>query len=78
MKTAFDFRKRVDLAHRFHALIHEEQPYTFFYTRKRTGYWQKSLKNVQFAKTRPYKNHEPWYLAPANYKPTFERIADLI
>ena len=66
MKTAFDFRKRVDLAHRFHALIHEEQPYTFFYTRKRTGYWQKSLKNVQFAKTRPYKNHEPWYLAPAN------------
>jgi ABC-type transport system substrate-binding protein len=66
MKTAFEFRDRVALAHRFHNLLHDEQPYTFFYTRKRAGYWQPELSNVQFAKTRPYKNHEPWYLAPAN------------
>jgi ABC-type transport system substrate-binding protein len=66
MKTAFEFRDRVDLAHRFHNLLHDEQPYTFFYTRKRAGYWQPELSNVQFAKTRPYKNHQPWFLAPAN------------
>jgi peptide/nickel transport system substrate-binding protein len=66
MKTAFEYRDRVTLAHRFHNLLHEEQPYTFFYTRKRAGYWQPELSNVQFAKTRPYKNHEPWFLAPAN------------
>ena len=66
MHTTFDFRERVKLSHRFHQLIHEEAPYTFFYTRKRPGYWQPQLDNVQFAKVRPYRNHKTWHLAPAN------------
>ena len=66
MKTAFEFRERVELANRFHRLLYDEQPYTFFYTRKTAAYWQNTLRNVHFAKVRPYRNHEPFYLAPAN------------
>jgi len=66
LKGEFDFDARVKLAHAFHQLTYEEQPYTFFYTRKRKVYWQATLDNVWFQMTRPYMNPRPWYFsAPA-------------
>ncbi len=62
LETEFDERKRKELAHEFHALIHEEQPYTFFYTRKSIVFWQKELQNVWFQLTRPHVNPRPFYL----------------
>ena len=63
MRAEFDFDQRVQLARKFHKIVYDEQPYTFFYTKKRVIYWQDELSNVWFARTRPQENHRPWYLA---------------
>ena len=39
-KSEFDETKRRALAKEFHQLLYDEQPYTFFYTRKRPVFWQ--------------------------------------
>jgi len=63
MATEFDHARRVELAHRFHALIAEQQPYTFFYTRKRPAFWQSNLRTVRFGNVLPYRDHRFWHLA---------------
>jgi len=63
LETTFDHARRVELGNRFHRLLHEEAPYTFFYTRKRPGFWQPELSNVRFALVRPYRNHKAWFLS---------------
>jgi ABC-type transport system substrate-binding protein len=63
LQKEFDYDERVRLAHAFHKLTYDEQPYTFFYNRKRKVFWQPELKNVQFSQTRPYMNPRPWFLA---------------
>lgn len=65
LQKEFDYDERVRLSHAFHKLTYDEQPYTFFYTRKRKVYWQPELKNVEFGKTRPYMNPRPWFVASA-------------
>jgi ABC-type transport system substrate-binding protein len=62
LQLEFDPEKRVELAHQFHRLVYDEQPYTFFYTRKRPGFWQPELQHVEFGTDRPHKNHRPWFL----------------
>jgi len=66
MAVTFDYDERIRLAHEFHALLAEEQPYTFFYTRKRPVFWQPALKNVRFGLVRPYRDHRAWYFGPAD------------
>ena len=62
LETEFDEGRRKELAHQFHRLLYDEQPYTFFYTRKSVVFWQKELKNVWFQLVRPHVNHRPFYL----------------
>ena len=62
LEVEFDEGKRIKLAHQFHQLLYEEQPYTFFYTRKRKVFWQPELKNVWFQLVRPHMNPRPFYL----------------
>jgi ABC-type transport system substrate-binding protein len=65
LQNEFDYKERLRIAKAFHTLCYEEQPYTFFYTRKRAVFWQSSeLNNVRFSRTRPYMNPRPWYLTP--------------
>lgn len=66
MQSEFDPAKRIALSHRFHRLVYEEQPYTFFYTRKRPVFWQQELKNVKFQNDRPHRNPRPWYLSASS------------
>ena len=42
----YDPKKRLALYHRFDAIIHEQQPYTFLYTPKVTLLYRDYLKNV--------------------------------
>lgn len=64
LEVTFEKRKRMELAHAFHALVYEEQPYTFFFTRKRPAFWTKKLKMTGFSRTRPYPNHLYWHMSP--------------
>lgn len=62
LRVTFDKDKRDELCHKFHALIAEEQPYTFFYIPKVTYTWQKEVKRVIFKKIRPLTDSTPWYV----------------
>lgn len=42
----YDQKKRIELYHRFNAIIHQEQPYTFLYTAKIAMVYRDYLQNV--------------------------------
>ena len=46
LEYEFDPKKRLELYHRFDAIIYEELPYTFFYTPKTTLVYRNYLQNV--------------------------------
>ena len=61
-RVTLDKQKRLDLFHRFHEIIHEEQPYTYFYCPKRVAVWWDYVNRVQFKKTRPHDDSIPWWV----------------
>ena len=61
LEVTFDHERRVELGHLFHRVLHEEAPYTFFYTRMRPAFWRPELRNVRFSMVRPYRNHRAWF-----------------
>jgi peptide/nickel transport system substrate-binding protein len=63
LSVTFDADERVRIGHEFHALIAAQQPYTFFYTRKRPAFWQRSLGNVRFGLVAPYRDVRFWHMA---------------
>lgn len=56
LRREFDPEKRVELCHQFHALVHEEQPYTFFYQRKRPMLYWEHMNDPVFSKINPYRD----------------------
>ncbi|MCB1135326.1 MAG: permease [Chlamydiia bacterium] len=46
LEFEYDKDKRVELYHRFHHIIHEEQPYTFLYTPKTVFLYRDYVQNV--------------------------------
>ena len=46
----------------FHRLLHEEQPYTFFYGSKSFSSWQPHVKNFQVQKIFPQYYPIPWWI----------------
>lgn len=51
-----DPAKRTALCRQFHALIAEEQPYTFFYQRKRPVLYWDYMNDLLFAQVNPYRD----------------------
>jgi peptide/nickel transport system substrate-binding protein len=62
LRETFDEAKRLDLLHEFHRILHEEQPYTFFFAPKGVLSWQPRVKNVVVQKIRPQYYELPWYI----------------
>jgi peptide/nickel transport system substrate-binding protein len=62
-RLTFDTKERVRLFHRFHQIVHEEQPYTFLFADKGVAIWQPTLRNVTFQANRPHDLSFPWYRA---------------
>jgi len=63
-RSTFDPAARTALFHRFHAMMHEEQPYTFFFSGREIGGWRTWLHNVTFSPLRPFDQSMTWYLEP--------------
>jgi peptide/nickel transport system substrate-binding protein len=60
----FDLDRRVELFHRFHQIMHEEQPYTFFFAPRDLSAWRSNVENVNFAPNpRPFDLSLNWYLS---------------
>lgn len=62
LRVTFDKRKRVELFHRFHRILYEEQPYTFFYAPEAVVCWWDEVNRVEFALTRPQTCSLPWWV----------------
>lgn len=59
-RRELDDEKRMSLWHEFHALLHEEQPYTFLYSRPSRYFAHERLRNVEPRDYRPY--FAEWYV----------------
>ena len=62
LRETFDEDRRIELLHRFHEIVHEEQPYSFFYAPQDTFVWNPRLENVVFQRIRPQHYSLPWYI----------------
>ena len=56
LRRTFDEGDRTKLCHEFHALLHDEQPYTFIYQRNRPVVYWEHLNNPEFSLTYPYRD----------------------
>ena len=56
LRRTFDEGERTRLCHRFHALLHEEQPYTFIYQRNRPVVYWDYLNKPEFSLVYPYRD----------------------
>ncbi len=62
LRETFEPEERLKLLREFHRILHEEQPYTFFFAPKGVLSWQSRLKNVLVQKIRPQYYSLPWYM----------------
>jgi len=62
LRKTFDPDKRLELAREFHRILHEEQPYTFFFSPQSVAVWQPRLQNFQVQSIRPQFYPLPWYI----------------
>lgn len=65
LRDTFDRDERIRLSHRFHRIVHEEQPYTFLFDEKGVYCAWSEVKNIVFSKVRPITNSLPWWVASA-------------
>lgn len=62
VRKTFDEDDRNALFHQFHALVHQEQPYTFWYQARNVGAWTDRVKNVEFSFIPPLDSAMKWYI----------------
>lgn len=65
LRDTFDEAERIRLAHEFHRIVHDEQPYTFFSGVQSVFCTWNDVKGVVFSKVRPVTNSLPWWVARA-------------
>ena len=65
VRAEFDLAKRKELFSRFHKLVHEEQPYTFWFGGDEIGAWRDRVQNVSFSVVRPYTWTTNWFVKDA-------------
>lgn len=62
LRVTFDEDERIKLLQEFHMILHEEQPYTFFYQLKTPFAWSSRMQNMVFQKLRPVDLSLPWWI----------------
>ena len=62
LRVTFDKDARVRLLRAFHRIVAEEQPYTFFMTRKKVYCAWSDVKNLIWSKDFPIENSLPWWV----------------
>jgi ABC-type transport system substrate-binding protein len=56
LRSTFDKAERTALCHSFHRLIADEQPYAFFFQRKRAVLYWDHMNNWEFNRENPYRD----------------------
>jgi ABC-type transport system substrate-binding protein len=63
VRLEFDPQKRNELFSRFHHIVHEEQPYTFWFAPRDVGAWRSHVRNVNFSAIRPFDLGTNWFIS---------------
>ena len=63
VRRTFDDDARRELFRRFHRIVHDEQPYTFWYAPREVAAWRSGVRNVNFSPIRPFDSSMNWFLA---------------
>src|SRR5947209_6853126 len=59
-KSPLDSEKQIEIYHRMHRIIYDDQPYTFLFSEKWTALRDARLKNIKFYKIRPAFDAREW------------------
>lgn len=65
LRRTFDTEARRTMLWRFHEILHEEQPYTFFFAPLEIGSWSERLQGVEHSPIRPFDSNIAWWLSQA-------------
>jgi len=61
LRITMDRDKQIEIYHKIHDLIYDDQPYTFLYSEKATAGYDARIQNVKFYKIRPCVDHREWW-----------------
>jgi len=61
LRVTFDEKRQIELYHRIHRLIYEDQPYTFLFSEFQTAGHDGRIQNVHFYKLRPCVDTREWF-----------------
>jgi len=64
IRVTLDPDERIPLYHRFHAIMHEEQPFTFLFSGENMQAYNRRLVNVRFAPAYPGRDVTQWRAVP--------------
>ncbi len=65
IRRTLNDQERWKLHHRFHEILHEEQPYLFLFIGPSKGVYNNRFRNVKFYRSRPGYNLTEWYIPKA-------------
>ncbi len=60
IRTTLDAKERIPLYHRFHQILHEEQPFTFLFSGEQLQAYNRRLVNVRLAPPYPGRDVTQW------------------
>jgi ABC-type transport system substrate-binding protein len=61
MRVTLEPEKQIELYHRLHRVIYDDQPYTFLFSEKFTAFRDARLQNLKFYKIRPGYDAREWF-----------------
>jgi peptide/nickel transport system substrate-binding protein len=64
IRTTLDQKDRIPLYHRFHQILHEEQPFTFLFSSEQLQAYNRRLVDVRFAPPYPGRDVTQWRAVP--------------
>lgn len=70
LRVTFDRAKQLEIYHRVHELLYEDQPYTFLFSEQQTCGYNTRLRNVRFYAANPCIDYREWSLAPSDAAPS--------
>jgi peptide/nickel transport system substrate-binding protein len=72
LRVTMDEKEQVEICHKIHRLIYDDQPYTFLFSEKATGARDARLQNIRFYRLRPCTDSREWF---SNRPRTFGQTA---
>jgi ABC-type transport system substrate-binding protein len=60
MRVTLDREKQIEMYHKMHRIIYDDQPYTFLFAEKATAFRDARLGNIKFYKIRPAYDAREW------------------